>query len=208
MYNLKNSLLFRLMTSQKGAMFGLDARVALAIFAILSSTAGYIGFSKVRKARDASALHAIESISKALQEYQKDMGNFALFTVDTPSDSNNIEILWDITKVAPNYQKYWNGPYLQDDSTDHNVYGTFAVRYRQSDYTTACTTNNADDCYSWIILDGIPARTWATINNYVDASYGTALETAGNEHNEGRIRADGTTDPRTIYYRAISRLNR
>lgn len=72
----------RLLTNQRGAMFGLDARVALAIFAGLSAIAGTAVFSAVRDTRVTGVLTEFDNISKGYINFVFDTG------VDIPQDTS------------------------------------------------------------------------------------------------------------------------
>ncbi|RYG58082.1 MAG: hypothetical protein EON60_13795, partial [Alphaproteobacteria bacterium] len=80
-------------------MFGLDARLAMMIFAIMATVAGYVAYGRIGMARNAALIGEIEAMTDALQAYQVDMGTFYLFTLDKPVDDEtsleDITALWD-----------------------------------------------------------------------------------------------------------------
>ena len=69
-----NAFNHTLLSSQRGAMFGLDARVALAIFAGLSAIAGTAVFSAVRDTRVTGVLTEFDNISKGYINFLFDTG--------------------------------------------------------------------------------------------------------------------------------------
>ena len=185
-------------SGQKGAMFGLDARIALAIFAALSVIAGYLGISKLETAHKAAFLKEIMAYEDAITQMQTDFGVFYEFAIDNSDgvhDFNAIETSTD--NVKSNFLTKWHGPYIEGIRQDHPQYGSFTLTYGQDDYTSACTYNTT--CYVWINLTNVPDELWQWVNKVVDEQNGSAPET--NPSTEGRIQADVTTGTRTLYYR-------
>ena len=184
--------------NQRGAMFGLDARIALAIFAAITIVSGYIGFSKVTTARHAAFLKEIMAYENAIMQIQTDLGVFYQFAIDGSDgikDFNAIET--DTGNILARYQPRWNGPYIDGIRRDHPKYGAYTISYGQDDFTSACDIDN--DCFVWLVMDGVPANVFDFINRNVDEDSGLAPE--GTPTNEGRVQADGTTDPRDLRFR-------
>lgn len=193
-------------STQSGALFGLDARIALGIFALLALVAGYTAYGRISLAKTTALVSEIQAIDQALASYQTDMGTFFLFTLnkdEADTGAADLEALWDKSKVLPGFQHLWNGPYLHRTSRKHRDYGMFSVFYGQSDRQNTCTLDS--DCYVWLALTKVPANTWAEINRALDEANGKAPEAAGDAIRSGRVQADGSADPRTLIYRSISR---
>ena len=191
---------------QSGALFGLDARIAMAVFALLALIAGYVAFGRIDIARQAALLADIQSIDEALQGYQADMGTFFLFTIDKSDNgtgAKDLEALWDIKRVLPGFRPHWNGPYLHRDTRQHRDYGRFSLIYAQSDRTNYCTTDS--ECYVWIALTKVPASKWNDINRAYDEGGGT-VEDIDHKISSGRVQADADVDPRTLFLRSVSRI--
>lgn len=192
------------LTSQRGAMFGLDARMAMLIFGLLSIIAGYYGYSRIATAKHAALIKELEDLDLAMQAYQADMGTFYLFTIEGESNGRkDMEALWDQSKVAFGFKDYWHGPYLHRETRDHRSYGRFSITYGQKDRKTLCT--NLSDCYAWITLTDVPEEVWDVVNRYVDESSGDFTETYNEKHLLGRVHADALSDPRVLFYRSIKR---
>jgi len=112
---MKNIKLF----TNRGAMFGLDARIALAIFGALSVITGVALYSAIQQAKAMALLSDLREIGKAWESFYIDTG-VHLEPVNT--DPNHIN--YYIAKTAglvlntANVQN-WKGPYLP-----FNVVGT------------------------------------------------------------------------------------
>ncbi|MCP5404882.1 MAG: hypothetical protein H6922_01470 [Pseudomonadaceae bacterium] len=192
--------------AQSGALFGLDARLALAIFAILTVMAGYVAYGRIGLAKTAALVSELQSINQALAAYQTDMGTFYLFTLDKAPDdtgATDLEALWDKSKLLPGFQHLWNGPYLHRETRQHPYFGRFTIFYGQSDRQTTCTIDS--DCYVWLALTKVPANVWDDINKALDEDGGKQPEPADARTTSGLIQADAATDPRTLIYRTVSR---
>lgn len=192
---------------QSGALFGLDARLAIGVFALLAVIAGYVAFGRVNTARDTALLADLQAFEQAIGEYQTDMGTFYLFTLNKQADdsggAHDLEALWDIDKVLPGFQPHWHGPYLHRESRKHRQFGRFSVFYAQGDRINYCSTDS--DCFVWLTLSDVPADKWATVNRLIDEGGGAYHEKPGEEGKVGRVQSDGETDPRMLIYRTVGR---
>mgnify|MGYP005844517255 CR=1 FL=1 len=189
---------FKTFKNQRGAMFGLDARIAMAIFATISIVVGYFGMGKITTANNAAFLKQLQAYEDAIMQIQTDLGVFYQFAIDGSDgikDFNAIDT--ETGNILARYQPRWNGPYIDGIRRDHPIYGSFTVAYQQADYTTACNINN--DCFVWLVLDGVPASVFDYVNRHVDEDSG--LDSEGTPISEGRVRADGATDPRELRFR-------
>ena len=95
------------MKIQKAAMFGLDARIALAIFGALSVISGAALYSAIQQSRVISMITQLDEAGKAYFAYYLDTG------VELENISGN---MWDVNPkslvVKPSGVTNWNGPYL------------------------------------------------------------------------------------------------
>ncbi|MFZ2587411.1 MAG: hypothetical protein WAZ18_04760 [Alphaproteobacteria bacterium] len=193
--------------AQAGALFGLDARMAIAVFAIIAVIAGYVAWGRIVTAKDTVLIADIQALDEALAGYQADMGTFYLFTLakDDPTDTGaeDLEALWDKTKVLTGFQPHWNGPYVHRDSRQHKDFGKFTVFYAQGDRTNICVQDS--DCYVWLSLTHVPAKVWERLNLQVDENGGRTRELNGTDITSGRVQAVDLADPRTLIYRSVAR---
>jgi type II secretory pathway pseudopilin PulG len=193
---------------QSGALFGLDARLALMVFGILALVTGFVAFGRVGLARQAALLGELQAFDLALTQYQKDMGTFYLFTLDKQPDdtdsSEDLAALWDNTRVKEGFKARWSGPYLNRDQRKSHDYGFWGLFYATADRQNACSTES--DCALWLTLSNVSAERWAEVNRAVDEGGGKYSEgEAGSEMNRGRVQADGETNPRILFYRIEGR---
>jgi type II secretory pathway pseudopilin PulG len=194
-------------SSQRGAMFGLDARLALAIFGMLAVVAGVVSFGRIGLAKQTALIAELQAFEHALMQYQHDMGTFYLFTLDKPIDDTNsaedLEALWDESKVKPNFRKNWHGPYLARENRRSREYGSFGVFYAQADRQNYCTAQS--ECAIWLTLSRVPAPRWNEINRIVDEAGGKVPEPIGEQTSSGRVQSDTSSDPRVLLYRIEGR---
>lgn len=194
-------------TCQRGALFGLDARLAIGVFALLAVIAGYVAFGRIGTAKDTALLADLQAFEQALNEYQADMGTFYLFTLNKQGDDSggakDLEALWDKKMILPGFQHLWNGPYLHRDNRKHRDYGRFSVFYAQPDRINYCTTDS--ECYVWLSLTDVPAQKWEMVNRIIDEGGGAYHERMGEQGTTGRVQSDGDTDPRMLILRTVGR---
>ena len=88
---------------KQGAMFGLDARIALAIFGALSVIAGAGLYSAVKKAQLTQIMTNIKEAEKAFSSYYVDTG-----VMPTLMDGAN----YPLSDLISSSEIGWKGPYL------------------------------------------------------------------------------------------------
>ena len=94
------------MLNKKAAMFGLDARIALAIFGALSVISGAAWYSAIQQSKVIAIVSDLNEIGKAYEAYILDTGA-------NPSDNSVHSGHFDIADlvVDPSVSG-WSGPYL------------------------------------------------------------------------------------------------
>jgi type II secretory pathway pseudopilin PulG len=101
MYNIK-----------KAAMFGLDARIALAIFGALSVISGAALYSAIQESKVTKQIVQLEEIGKALDAFYLDVGSLpGRAALD---DSNAYYYRLTTSQLVQNFDNYngWQGPYI------------------------------------------------------------------------------------------------
>ena len=194
------------LSNQRGAMFGLDARLALMIFTVLTGVLGYFAYGKLKLVRESALIKELTAVDFALRSYQTDMGTFIPFTVDATTEKdevrNDISILWSQKKVLPKFESLWNGPYVDFSIAKHPLYGIYSLTYL-SDNMTPCT--NYTNCYVFISISDVPENVWESVNAHFDEARGSHPEGATDAHLLGKVRAEKISDPRTLYFKSVSR---
>jgi len=188
------------MLNKKGAMFGLDARIALAIFGALSVISGAALYSAIQNARMESYRQYFNGHIKASEQYYLDNGKpipqFSSYVLYTPDLIINRESL-----------KTWKGPYIDYNSSSisvimdsvSNQIGTdsvFQLWLAPKSTWASTTANNAcvlgsSDCTEYMALYGGTVEGEAKIldifnklDGLIDSSDGAA---------DGKVRFNSTS---------------
>ena len=90
----------------KGAMFGLDARIALAIFGALSVISGAALYSAIQESKMVAFYTKTQEIIKATEALYIDTGS-----INKYSNNNNCFNVNDL--INDNLENGWSGPYIQ-----------------------------------------------------------------------------------------------
>jgi len=148
--------------NQKAAMFGLDARIALAIFAALSVITGAVLYSTIKNVKVTAFITDMQEYGKAWEQFYLDTGR----NLPQGDDSNNAVWQYYVLQSKnlvedPGYEG-WKGPYLQSDSIISNyvTYNGQAVTMWMLTNETAWGASVADEtaglctsgksCYIWV----------------------------------------------------------
>jgi hypothetical protein len=169
-----------IMIIKKGAMFGLDARIALAIFGALSVISGAALYSAITTAKGTAVLAEMNEVGKAWEQHFLDTGR------DLPArDASHL----DYRKTAPLVEDIgftgWNGPYLNYEPDGSSImavssnYGSIGIYSLKDDgllgsgtswVNAKCTDDK--DCFLWINFSGISDSITQSIDNLVDGNDG------------------------------------
>ena len=114
--------------TKKGAMFGLDARIALAIFGALSVISGAALYSAIQESKVVSMVSQLEEISKGYVSYYLDTGS-ELPERGAISNDLLVESLYTDDGTAG-----WNGPYFTPTTKVVNY--AFRHKYSYSEVST------------------------------------------------------------------------
>lgn len=165
--------------TQSGAMFGLDARIALAIFALLSIVAGVTAINVLGQAGVTALVTELNNMKKAYQEFHLATGDHTtrfMDLVDNQSDILN-----------------WSGPYIDMLSDKSRQYGTYSfVEGRQDVSGVPPVECSAGICGVWLKLTRVKDSVAAEADKKLDAESNPAGGTFRIE-----FQAGGTDD---IYF--------
>jgi len=213
---LPQGYLTRPSMTNRGAMFGLDARIALAIFGSLSVISGAALYSAIQQARVTAIVTELEEFAKAYQSYVIDVGQEMEFrALPAPSDVG-LKTLELITSTKSG----WHGPYVPYTTFDmeavdpeHSIdsakydYIFFIKSITDSsfgNYTgggdqTTCVGNNKE-CSIWVGFADVGNLSLAEkIDIMVDGSKGA---------DSGRLRVrNHSTTKYAIYYEIMPSLS-
>ncbi len=185
--------LTKLFLSQKGAMFGMDGRISLVIFASLSVIAGAsIIFNRIDA--QATVLHGeLKALHEAIKVMQSDFENDLYASLDSLAarHQNAVDVLFDDTELSAVYQNDWHGPYIDEFiqpgarlyRSQNNVVGvTFTNIMKHANGTgvnNAVVCSNAAPCYYWVRISNLPERLLEILNEKIDGTAETTPEDEG-----------------------------
>jgi len=157
--------------TNRGAMFGLDARIALAIFGALSVISGAALHSTIQDAKVTQVLAQIGEIDKALSAYHNDTGH------PVPEISTTPDRL-DLRELVTSTEPGWKGPYLPFDINGYNLNanhkGPISVSYGTKDSTNvtraSCTNIESDTCGYWFEWYALEDNVEEQIDILIDGS--------------------------------------
>jgi len=204
-------LTFRLVEGQqatrvltaKGAMFGLDARIALAIFGALSVISGAALYSAIQEAKVTSTITELEEIGKALEAHYIDTTIWA--THNSPSSLPTEAQFYDLRLNSLNQSngtKRWNGPYISGFANGSGV------GIKKGDYDFGLVMNVPEDS-SWgdstpwwnhttsFCISGRACNLWIVKFYYEDSSLLKAMD-------EKVDSSDGATLGKVKWYKSGS----
>tara|TARA_Y100001960_G_C14648805_1_gene814732 strand:+ start:158 stop:748 length:591 start_codon:yes stop_codon:yes gene_type:complete len=171
------------MNNKKAAMFGLDARIALAIFGALSVISGAALYSAIQQSKVTGFVAASNEVFKAIESYMLDTGQ------DLPADDNHVRVR-KFLELETSSLAGWQGPYVS--FKHHSVSYSMIVYNSKNAYIEMLKsdiggdTNSLDSsyvcasgesCYYWFVLINIEDSLAKAIDEYVDGVSGRA---AGN----------------------------
>lgn len=146
--------------AQLGAMFGLDARIALAIFGILSVVAGVTGLSIFGQTNVTALATELNNMKKAYTEFHMATGENTLRFLD----------LIDNSSEYPG----WNGPYIDGLVSDRSrSYGVYSLVEGRMDVPgvppVECT---GGICATWLKLTKVKDNLAQDVDKFMDAEPG------------------------------------
>tara|TARA_Y100001960_G_C14778551_1_gene884927 strand:+ start:4486 stop:5061 length:576 start_codon:yes stop_codon:yes gene_type:complete len=164
---------------KKAAMFGLDARIALAIFGALSVISGAALYSAIQQAKVTALLTEMDEYGKAYYAYALDTGS------DLPMAPEGTQ-RFDARELVSSSASGWSGPYLSLEKTatpflgrlDHPVYGHMEYRAAKNDdflVNDFVHCDSADPCYVWVEVRDVPKNIIDGLDATVDGSDGALV---------------------------------
>tara|TARA_Y100001960_G_C14374822_1_gene680887 strand:- start:62 stop:694 length:633 start_codon:yes stop_codon:yes gene_type:complete len=131
------------MKFNKGAMFGLDARVALAIVGSLSVIAGAVIYTAIEDSQVARISQDLKEIEKSVVAYRLDTG----LELAADLDSTFIKNFY-LRELVDNHQEFsrWKGPYIDIDVVSasspclkHSILGNICAEFSSLDNSAQAT---------------------------------------------------------------------
>tara|TARA_Y100000588_G_scaffold31137_1_gene30424 strand:+ start:43 stop:627 length:585 start_codon:yes stop_codon:yes gene_type:complete len=141
----------------KGAMFGLDARIALAIFGALSVISGAALYSAIQEAALVQKITQAKEVEKAIEQYILDTGSMLPFSSSFgAADLSAYALVEKPTGVTG-----WKGPYIsfKKHSTQDYILNNddqIAITFSRTDDFTAASNcfRSSPDCAVYVVYVG------------------------------------------------------
>jgi type II secretory pathway pseudopilin PulG len=198
---------------KKGAMFGLDARIALAIFGALSVISGAALYSAIQSAKAESARQVFNEMVKASEAYYLDNGT----PLPQKSGSPSSLVTNDLRKNRESLST-WGGPYITDAidysvSDDSKIKNSFTLGIASDAYMDivlqkdigavgTCSVGSTD-CAEYVrVYPGNVADNIPTLKAYFDML--DALVDNSDGETSGRVKWRGSP-MNSLYYKGIPR---
>jgi hypothetical protein len=156
----------KVISLKKAAMFGLDARIALAIFGALSVISGAALYSAIQNAKMVSLYNEFKETTKAWEQYYLDVGS--TITLDVTGYYRLTDLI-----NKPSGVVNWNGPYLSNEiifsglksNIDKDLRYDLLIMNSENWSSTSSPTlcKISESCYLWLRI-----ATNTTIENVLD----------------------------------------
>ena len=189
-------MLMNKISNQRGAMFGLDARIALAIFSGLTVIAGATLSSKMSSITGSALVDEIKKTGLAVEGIHLDLKNDLFKDLENSNESNAFQALYDVEMLNPGKPRSrWLGPYIKSRSNTHPSYGKMFIYKRGETFKEVCRAGST--CYLWLVMDLVPLKTL----EYANDSYDGYNETLPDTHGRIQWEAGKDEDHRILWYR-------
>lgn len=190
--------MLNILHSQKGAMFGLDSRIALAIFGVISVLAGAIAAVNTNTITAQGFSKELKGMRTAIEGIHRDLQRGIHGALITDTSANAYTALYDSSVISSTYRSKWLGPYVDRSTSLHPKFGAMTIERYRDDHTTACSPDNP--CYLWLTYDSVREKIVTELNKIVDGKNEALPSSTGN------IQWDGT-DPYTLWYKVSIAIN-
>ena len=185
--------------SQLGALFGLDARIALAVFSLLAVVAGAAMVMNVNESRAKGLVAELVDTGKAIEQFHADVKEDIFMVLEEPTEARAFQALYDNTVIteADNRRGRWNGPYLRAASNLSATYGEMSIRKRSGNHQQDCDSETL--CFLWLVYSEVPPDVVREANELIDGTGEAAADVSG------RIQWSQQEDRKLVLYYRISK---
>lgn len=172
-------------TLKKAAMFGLDARIALAIFGALSVISGAALYRAIQNAQATALIADLNEIGKAWESYYLDTGSQLPRASENTTDDAFYYLISNNLIVDPGLSG-WKGPYLSYEPLGgfikhpkYNAVSFFTLGGSLAwggiaDWTGGKCTSGVT-CSNYIMINGVASESLlTTVDEILDDSDGAA----------------------------------
>ncbi|PPR10955.1 MAG: hypothetical protein CFH44_00089 [Proteobacteria bacterium] len=186
------------MLNKKGAMFGLDARIALAIFGALSVISGAALYNAIQNVKSAQYWQTFKAIHDASEHYYLENGKpLPIYSGVTLYGSDLVQNRESLST--------WNGPYLSNIENSNDYYfqikdfpseDSAIVLVTKSDSTLSNCSSASLNCAEYVRVNfsgdslSLGKDMFSKLDNYIDNNDGAI---------NGKIRLIKVTDKDYLY---------
>ena len=180
-------------------MFGLDARIALAIFAVIAVVAGTAIVISMDSTRAKALAQELSETGKAIESICYDLRADLYPSLIQPSPKNAFTALFDssVLKDTDNLRGKWLGPYIRATSTTSR-YGEMMIEARREKHADTCEMGAP--CYLWLTYAQVKKGIATEVNSVIDGEH------EEDPSNHGRIQWNDGGDTVTLSYQAAKTL--
>ena len=171
------------MKFNKAAMFGLDARIALAIFGALSVISGAALYSSIQSSKVTALIADLNEVTKAYDAYYLD--------VVENLDIVNSNVFLKIEELVSSSKNGWQGPYISypvdsSHSLDCQAYSGYvylsdALDGNWTDNTPSswpafgtaanCASGTVGgNCFVWVVISGLSQDIYNAVDLQIDGA--------------------------------------
>ncbi len=189
-------------STQRGALFGLDARIALAIFGLLSVVAGASMVLNLDESRAKGLVAELVDTARAVEAYHEDLRTDIFQSLTEPTESRAFQALFDnaVITEADNLRARWNGPYVKTTSVRSNNYGEMSIQKRGPNHAQPCDPEGL--CFLWLVYSQVKPSLMKEANKLIDP------EAERDPQTMGRLQWSQSEDSfQTLYFRAAKALS-
>lgn len=185
---------------QSGAMFGLDARIALGIFGVLSLVAGAAMVLSIDSTRAKSLASELSETGRAIEAIHSDLRTDIFQSLTSPSGKNAFAALFDNHLITEddNLRGRWLGPYIKFTSTNHPRFGEMVIQKRANNHTQACSTEAG--CSLWLVYSSVKAGIVEEVDTIIDGGKEEQPNT------QGRVQWTADNEGHILYYKVATAL--
>jgi hypothetical protein len=164
---------------KKGAMFGLDARICLFIFALVSVLTFSIFYNLYYSLSAEKILAETPAIKHGIEQYHDDM-KASIFTSlkfgynAEQIEDNSFATLAKTGYTRSPYSDRWDGPYIRiknEDMTDVHLNAKYKLTKLSDSLSTTCNDVKTNKCYIFLTFKGLDLDACDSFNKSASKQY-------------------------------------
>ena len=152
--------------NQRGALFGLDARISLAVFGAVAVIAGVLTANNLASTKAKTFSQELQETGQAIEAIHNDLRADVFRMLEDPSDKNAYIALYDNFQILEETRGKWLGPYITRATPVHPQYGEIRIQKLGSSPKELCTLG--ETCYLWLTYDAMPKTIATELNAIFD----------------------------------------